>query len=633
MSDQDDFTKEWNSFTGFNYRNDIATHVDSDLNFVYENNSFSGTGGEEYFNLNSLGNSNDPLLIDLEDVLADNTFDRAVVVRENPIVPIIFTSIQDAIDVASDGDAIEVAAGNYEEALEILTDNLTLQSTDGAAATIIDAGGAINAIKIGEYNGTGTHPTGITIDGFTVQGWAERGIGQRNGNGTISVLNNTVIAPLEGAAVRGAIILSGGNGSLVKGNTLTIPEFGTEGWQSAGIMLLGTYNAIVEENSITGHPDESDIGIAIVGAHNWSNIDSNWETAKDNIIQNNNIINTGEGIAVAGDSQNTTITGNDLTENAQSIRIYEGDYEATPSGNTVIQQNKLDNLVNDVSGYNVDATCNWFGTDVFSDIAAKITGNVTWSPYLLTAQGPCGGFAPVANVTQGTFHITIQGAIDAAEAGDVIEVSPGEYVEEVTIDKPLTVLGATHDVSKKGYTVPENYEWDSSTESIIMHPDPSTGYDAIVDIYNIDDVTFKGFIVQELDATGNNNSSLVRARAQTKNISVNIENNVIGPNTNINNQNGTHGRMGLYLVNNPYDTYGIQNSNISGNKIFGCEGNGNNIFLWSSYKNYNATGPVYRDHLHKAQDRIHHLRPPVDIGTGQPYRLIRRVEQHRHWIA
>ncbi|MDZ7742415.1 MAG: hypothetical protein U5Q03_11860 [Bacteroidota bacterium] len=140
--------------------------------------------------------------------------------------------------------------------------------------------------------------------------------------------------------------------------------------------------------------------------------------------------------------------------------------------------------------------------------------------------------------------------------------------------------------------MPADYAWDPTIESIITHPDPAGGYDAIVDIYDIDGVTFEGFVVEELNATANLNKSLVRIRAQSQDISVTLKNNIIGPNTNTTSQDGTDGRMGLYLVNNPYDTYGIINSDISGNKIFDCKGNGNNVFLWTAYKSYGASGPA-----------------------------------------
>ncbi len=50
---------------------------------------------------------------------------------------------------------------------------------------------------------------------------------------------------------------------------------------------------------------------------------------------------------------------------------------------------------------------------------------------------------PVQNVTQGTFHYTIQDAIDEAVEGDTIEVGAGTYVEEdqIVIDKDLTIVG------------------------------------------------------------------------------------------------------------------------------------------------------------------------------------------------
>lgn len=197
------------------------------------------------------------------------------------------------------------------------------------------------------------------------------------------------------------------------------------------------------------------------------------------------------------------------------------------------------------------------------------------------------------SVSATNFH-TIQAAINAAGSGDTINVAPGTYVEAITINKPLTIRGATYSVNKNGYTVPAGYAWDDTVESIIMHPNPSGGYIAIVDIDDTDNVAFEGFIVQELNAEANKNSSLVRVRAQTHEvINIVVRNNIIGPNTNVVSQDGKQGRMGLYIVNNPYsDLFGVVNSTFSGNKIFDAKGNGDNVFIWSSYHAYGAAGPA-----------------------------------------
>jgi len=196
--------------------------------------------------------------------------------------------------------------------------------------------------------------------------------------------------------------------------------------------------------------------------------------------------------------------------------------------------------------------------------------------------------------TVGNNHYTyIQEAIDAASSGDTINVAAGTYTEAILIDKPLTLRGATAGVNKNGYTVPAGYAWDNTVESIINHPNPSGGYTTIVDIVDTDNVTLEGFVVQELNAEANKNSSLLRIYAHTQEISnIVVRNNVIGPNTNTTAQDGAQGRMGLYIVNHPYDDKGVVNSTFSGNKIFDCKGNGNNVFLWSSYYAYGAPGPA-----------------------------------------
>jgi hypothetical protein len=204
---------------------------------------------------------------------------------------------------------------------------------------------------------------------------------------------------------------------------------------------------------------------------------------------------------------------------------------------------------------------------------------------------------------------SIQDGIDAV-AGSTVNVAPGMYTERVVIDKPLTLLGATHTVNKNGYTVPADYAWDTSVESVINYPDP-TGLEKklsqLVDILS-SDVTFKGFVVQVLNARGHfNGDNLFRVNAGIAGTgtlqNIVVENNVLGPATNVTSQDGAYGRMNLYLASPTYPTHyqGITNSRFAGNKIFGAEGNGNNVFVWGSAENYGSpqnadyTGTVIED--------------------------------------
>jgi hypothetical protein len=89
----------------------------------------------------------------------------------------------------------------------------------------------------------------------------------------------------------------------------------------------------------------------------------------------------------------------------------------------------------DVLGTNEAFGFNW----IFGDTAANyVTG--TGEGFVVDGYTATANF-PVHNVTQDTYFGSIQPAINAASANDVIEVSAGIYNEGLVIDRSLTLLG------------------------------------------------------------------------------------------------------------------------------------------------------------------------------------------------
>jgi hypothetical protein len=142
--------------------------------------------------------------------------------------------------------------------------------------------------------------------------------------------------------------------------------------------------------------------------------------------------------------------------------------ESNPSG-VVISDNHLSmvpggtgkyiDVAKNLTNY-IEATCNWFGgATTFSAVSSLIedrssTGFINGVTFLTSGTNTLTGgpgfkpetnacFTPVHNITKDTYHSTIQTAINAAANGDEIVADAGTYPENITVNKPLTLKGAS----------------------------------------------------------------------------------------------------------------------------------------------------------------------------------------------
>jgi len=97
-----------------------------------------------------------------------------------------YTTIQAGVDAANEGDVVLVFPGTYADEgnrdIVFGEKNITLQSRDGAATTILRNNDAGTEHRIFYFNDTG-QDTSCVIDGFTIRGGNLYGLGAGNGGG------------------------------------------------------------------------------------------------------------------------------------------------------------------------------------------------------------------------------------------------------------------------------------------------------------------------------------------------------------------------------------------------------------------------------------------------------------------
>ncbi|NLE38704.1 MAG: hypothetical protein GX621_11825, partial [Pirellulaceae bacterium] len=401
-------------------------------------------------------------------------------------------TIQNAIDVATADDQINLDAGEYAEGPQIVVDkNLTIVGQGMASTTVRTTGNTgssgdargwwlvqpgvdldLSGMKLdgSGYNvhqgirhlGTGTIDH-VAFENISYPGYMGTAVAAMSYGGDINVLGST----FSNIGRIGVIYFGAGTTGLFEGNTYT--GKGAVDRLDYAVEVGGGAVVEIRDNTITGNRGVASSDGSTSAAILVTSYYGDGTTA--NITENNILTDNSYGVAIgynAADTSVVTIDGATIAGNDAGVSIIGG----TTSIANVNFDGSTDNMVdlelsedagpvtlgdgNQFAGdaYFIDNRSSQSfdltslaettyedltpGTDDFAiedkmfhgpDSAAS--GVITWvaGNLFVTAPGT------------GASNETIQNAIDVAASGDTINVQAGEYVENVVINKSVILAG------------------------------------------------------------------------------------------------------------------------------------------------------------------------------------------------
>ena len=264
-----------------------------------------------------------------------------------------FASVASALAAVPGAGIVNVLAGTYAESL-LVGKNVTIagQSDTGAGAAHLNAGAAFTAIDISPgFN--------VTISGLEISNYFSTGIH----------IPATSTLSLNGSTINGGL-----TGVWVDGGTLAMDDSVIAGVAVVGVQVGNTVSATITDSEISGMATTA-AGVSVSAGH---------VLVERSIIENSN-----RGVLVSA-TGTAAIHGSKFASNSIAA------------------------IVNGTAT-TVDASGNWWGSNVEGTVAGSVVGPVDFTPYLnadeSVANQSVRGFTP----DYSHLHVTTQGGQTGAD--------------------------------------------------------------------------------------------------------------------------------------------------------------------------------------------------------------------------
>ena len=370
-------------------------------------------------------------------------------------VPADQSTIQAAIDAANNGDMVLVAPGTYYESLDFKGKAITVKSSGGAAATVLDGNGTSRLVYFHTSEGNGSVLQGFTLTHAYV---SDVGSAIYMISASPTIIDNIFESNKGDDGYWGAAI--GGNGA----SPVILRNYfadNTCGWQanSSVVGLLSSTSAVIADNIFVNNPCPA-LQVSV-------------GTSRATMVYNNTVVGNRGGLIISsfGTNAGTFFSNNLIAFNQYGLSVTG----AMPAwghnlvyGNTTLDYQGVANQAGLNGNISSDPVLKyWQGGDVhlLSSSPAIDAGDNSVSQISVTdfygnartfdgngdgtaivdigavesvTPDDVPGVAPVINVPAD--QPTIQAAIDAASDGDVVLVAPGIYYEQLDPEgKTITV--------------------------------------------------------------------------------------------------------------------------------------------------------------------------------------------------